>query len=64
MPDGPKKKDRHKPHRTIRIPQALYDELEAIAQANERPVHWEARKALRRHIDREKQQHEPPPPEK
>jgi hypothetical protein len=46
--------DRHAPNRMIRIPVQLYLELQALAKENERPVHWEARIALRRHIAEEK----------
>lgn len=42
--------DRHAPNRTLRIPEALYKELERVAASNERPVQWEARIAIRKHI--------------
>lgn len=53
--------DRHAPNRTIRIPADLYAELEAVANDTERPVQWEARKAIREHIARHRKSKAQPP---
>lgn len=53
--------DRHAPHRTLRIPEELYLELEAMAAETDRPVHWEARRALRKHIAEHKARKGKPP---
>ena len=42
---GPKK-DQHKPHRLVRIPLELYDQLRKVAERNKRPVSWEIRLIL------------------
>ena len=55
--------DRHAPNRTVRIPETLYRELEELARETERPVHWEARIAIREHIARHRLQQTQQPPE-
>jgi hypothetical protein len=42
--------DRHKPRRTLALTPEMYDQLAAIASANNRPLLWEARAAIRAHI--------------
>ena len=52
-------RDRHAPNRTLRVPLELYDQLSQAALANERPVHWEARIALRAHLARHQKRKSP-----
>jgi len=43
--------DRHKPRRTLSLPPDLYSKLAALAAQNQRPLLWEARIALLRHLE-------------
>lgn len=47
MPTG----DRLDTQLVIRIDKAMYDELARLAEANDRPVAYMARQAIRRHLD-------------
>lgn len=47
-------KDRHGPHRMLRVPADLYEALEEVAKANERPVTWEGLRAIRAHLNDER----------
>lgn len=38
--------DRHKEHKSVRIPMALYKKLTEIAQRNRRPITWQVQIAL------------------
>ena len=38
--------DRHKPRRPIFLPPRLYAQLAALAEQNDRPISWEARRIV------------------
>lgn len=45
-------KDRHsKDYRAVRFPLDLYEAIEAIALANDRPTSWEFRRAIEQYIE-------------
>jgi hypothetical protein len=48
-------RDRHAGHHMIRITPEQYADLVKISEANQRPASWEARIALARHIQAEKE---------
>jgi hypothetical protein len=43
-------KDRHLPFRTVRLPLELYRQIAEVAEANDRPVSREIKRALEAHI--------------
>jgi len=43
--------DRHLPYRHIRLPLELYQRLQELAVRMARPLSWEVRKALEKHLD-------------
>jgi predicted DNA-binding protein len=43
-------KDRHLPHRLVRIPEELYQRLQELAERTDRPVSREVRRALEAHL--------------
>lgn len=43
---GRPKKDRHAPFKMVRIPLALYEAIQMLADKNRRPTAWEIRLAL------------------
>ncbi len=45
-----RKRDRHKPRKTLSLPHSLYSALEELAKKNHRPVLWEAKLALENHL--------------
>lgn len=47
------KKDRHKPFKQLRLPPALYERLVQLAETNKRPVSWEGRIAIEKHVEAE-----------
>jgi predicted DNA-binding protein len=49
-------KDRHRPRRMVALDPDLYDRLKALADRNGRPVSWEIRLVLTKHV----QENEPP----
>jgi hypothetical protein len=38
--------DRHKPRQPIFLPPRLYAQLKALAEQNDRPISWEARRIV------------------
>lgn len=46
----PRSADRHKPAKKVRVKQTVYDLLEQIAKANERPIQWEVERGLKAHV--------------
>jgi hypothetical protein len=51
------KKDRHLPYRLVRIPEALYLELQQVAEDTDRPVSREVRRAIEAHIRTHRERH-------
>jgi hypothetical protein len=49
-PGRPRSKDRHKPRKMLPVSLSMYERLERIAEANFRPVVWEANRAFEAHI--------------
>jgi len=47
-----KNADRHKPRRTLSLPPDLYAQLAELAAENQRPLLWEARIAILKHLER------------
>jgi hypothetical protein len=45
-------KDRHLPFRQVRLPEELYQRLQALADKAERPVSWQLRKAVLEHLEK------------
>jgi len=52
------KKDPHKPHRLIRIPPELYEQLRQEAEESKRPVSWEIRLILEECVNRRRKARE------
>lgn len=66
MPNEPKKpnksrkNDRHGAHRMVRLPMDLYEAIQTLAEANNRPITWEIRLAIRNHLTDNKKGKQPP----
>jgi predicted transcriptional regulator len=43
--------DRHLPHKVVRLDPNLYNLLKVLADRNKRPVSWEIRLALAKHLE-------------
>lgn len=56
-------KDRHKPHRMMRVPLPLYHRLKQVAETNDRDEHRELRRALIAHLEAEEKRLGITPPE-
>jgi len=49
-PRRPRSADRHRARKTISFPPELLDLLAQLAERNKRPLSWEAKLAIERHL--------------
>lgn len=51
----PKKSQKRLPHKFLRLPLDLYNRLDAVAKANNRPTTWEGRDVIEKHVAAEEE---------